>query len=226
MNALPKTASEASGRERRGPDLYSDPSVKKFWDPRFGRTAVKVLPGGHYVTDDDSEMIVTVLGSCVAACIRDPLTGTGGMNHFMLPRGENDSWGGANNSMRFGNHAMEVLINRIMSRGCPRTRLEVKVFGAGNVIGDPSTRSGQTVGERNAEFVRNYLRNENLAVAAMDLGGDHGRRVCYFPDSGRVKRLLLRRDEDRKIYRQELALCEKHHRASPRETAGSVELFD
>ena len=199
---------------------------RKFLDPKSGRVSVRVLPGEHYVTENPEEVLVTILGSCVAACIRDPLTGTGGMNHFMLPRGENDSWGGANNSMRFGNHAMEVLINRIMSRGCPRTRLEVKVFGAGNVIGDPSTRSGQTVGERNAEFVRNYLRNENLAVAAMDLGGDHGRRVCYFPDSGRVKRLLLRRDEDRKIYRQELALCEKHHRASPQETAGSVELFD
>ena len=223
MSALPKEARRP--RERRGPDLYNDASIKKFWDPKFGRTAVKVLPGGHYVTDDQSEMIVTVLGSCVAACIRDPLTGIGGMNHFMLPQGENGSWGGANSSMRFGNHAMEVLINRVMSLGCPRSRLEIKVFGAANVIGGPALRSNRTVGERNAAFVRHYLENENLTIAAMDLGGERGRRICYFPDSGRVKRLLLRRDDDKDIYRQELILREKQHDTPP-EDDGSIELFE
>lgn len=223
MTALRKSKYSAS--ERRGPDLYTDATIKKFWDPRFGRTAVKVLPGGYYVTDDDSEMIVTVLGSCVAACIRDPLTGIGGMNHFMLPQGENGSWGGASSSMRFGNHAMEVLINRVMSLGCPRSRLEIKVFGAGNVIGGQGLRSNRTVGERNAAFVRNYLDNENLTIAAMDLGGDRGRRICYFPDTGRVKRLLLRRDDDKHIYQQELILREKQHEPPP-EDDGSIELFD
>lgn len=223
MSAVPKESRRA--RERRGPDLYNDSSIKKFWDPKFGRTAVKVLPGGHYVTDDSSEMVVTVLGSCVAACIRDPLTGIGGMNHFMLPQGENGSWGGATSSMRFGNHAMEVLINRVMSLGCPRTRLEIKVFGAANVIGGMGLRTNRTVGERNAAFVRHYLENENLAIAAMDLGGERGRRIIYFPDSGRVKRLLLRRDDDKQIYREELILREKHHDAQP-EDDGSIELFE
>ncbi len=97
-------------------------------------------------------MIVTILGSCVAACIRDPETGVGGMNHFMLPESNSGKWGATNANMRYGNFAMETLVNEILKTGCPRDRLEVKLFGGGNVI--PGSLK---VGDQNGKFALNYL---------------------------------------------------------------------
>jgi chemotaxis protein CheD len=152
-------------------------------------TTVKVAPGDHYVTAQEDVVIVTVLGSCVAACIRDPLAGVGGMNHFMLPSSRTGAWGDATGSLRYGNFAMERLINEILIRGGRRERLEIKLFGGGNVLGGATS-----VGHSNADFVEWYLRSESMPIAASNLRGTTARQVRYFPVTGKalVKHLEIR----------------------------------
>jgi chemotaxis protein CheD len=178
---------------------------------------IKIDPGGHYVTRNNNEMIVTVLGSCVAACIRDPMAQVGGMNHFMLPESDHGNWGAASASLRYGNFAMERLINDILCRGGHRSRLEIKVFGGARMIG-----SGAQIGPQNADFVESYLRDEGLPIAAAHLRGDHARRVHYFPLTGQVRMLEMPRVESG------LAAIEMGYGASLRREApaGSIELFD
>jgi chemotaxis protein CheD len=195
-----------------------DNRLRRYRDPDFDATVVKVLPGEHYVTDAPDEMVVTVLGSCVAACIRDPAIRFGGMNHFMLPESSDGTWGASSASMRYGNFAMEVLINEILSRGGRRERLEVKVFGGGNVL------AGATpVGTRNAAFVESYLAAEGLSAAARHLGGSFPRRVHYFPVTGKVMMRELRRVADRRVLDSERTYLSTL--ATPSRT-GDIELFD
>ena len=126
-------------------------------------------------------IVYTVLGSCISACIRDPIAGVGGMNHFMLPKpkdGGNDSWG---ESARYGSYAMESLINEILKRGGLKSRLEVKLFGAGRIYD-----GNVDVGARNAEWVLDYIKTEGLTACKTDLGDVLPRKVYYFTDSGRV----------------------------------------
>jgi chemotaxis protein CheD len=146
---------------------------------------IRIGPGQHYVTRHN-ERIMTVLGSCVAACIRDPVAGIGGMNHFMLPESADGVWGAANATMRYGNFAMERLINDILRGGGLRSRLEVKVFGGAAMVAGSSM-----VGHQNADFVEAYLEAENMAVAASHLRGSHARRIDYTPLSGRVMMLEI-----------------------------------
>ncbi|MGB3817884.1 chemoreceptor glutamine deamidase CheD [Achromobacter pulmonis] len=155
-------------------------ATRHYFDSAFQSQAVKVLPNEYYVTDEDI-MISTVLGSCVAACIHDPVNGVGGMNHFMLPEGDMQSPASA--TMRYGAFAMEVLINELLKAGAVRDRLEAKVFGGGAVL---SAMQQMNIGERNGQFVLNYLRTEGIPVKAQDLGDVHARRINYFPRHGRV----------------------------------------
>jgi chemotaxis protein CheD len=154
---------------------------------------VKVLPGEFYVSNQE-EMLSTVLGSCVSACIHDVRRGIGGMNHFMLPEpiGERDSWSSTvGRAARYGSDAMEQLINAILKAGGQRADLRVKVFGGGRVLARMSD-----VGQRNIDFVRRYIAAENLAVVASDLGDVFPRQVQFFPHSGRARVRLLRRSDD------------------------------
>jgi chemotaxis protein CheD len=192
-------------------------STYRYDAPAFDAVAVKVFPGEHYVTSSPHEMPVTVLGSCVAACIRDPLAGVGGMNHFMLPEGQDDRWGGVSASMRYGNVAMERLINDILAHGGERRRLEVKVFGGANVMGGTSN-----IGHRNADFVESYLAAEGIPIAASHLRSHLPRRVHYFPRTGRVLLLELRQFRREELLRSE-ALYKTKLRWAPVE--GAVELF-
>jgi len=157
----------------------------RFHDHQFGVEAVKLLPGEYYATAEDI-MLMTVLGSCVSACLSDPETGVGGMNHFMLPESES---GAEVSSARYGSYAMEVLINELMKLGAARQRLEAKVFGGGTVLRGFTVAN---VGERNISFVRNYLAAEHIPVIAEDLGDICPRKIHFFPRSGRVlvKRLV------------------------------------
>jgi chemotaxis protein CheD len=152
-----------------------------FHDPHFGHDAVKVLPGEYFVTADDM-LIMTVLGSCIAACIWDPQARVGGMNHFMLPEG------GADTSGRYGSYAMELLINEMMKLGARRESMQAKVFGGGQVMHNFTSLN---VGERNTRFVLDYLQTERIAIVSKDVLDIHPRKVCYFPASGKamVKRL-------------------------------------
>lgn len=189
--------------------------ARVYFDAKIGSKATIVLPGDHLVTEDKELAIVTLLGSCVAACIRDTRTGIGGLNHFLLPE-ENSVGGAVSGSLRYGANAMEVLINDILRRGCSKEHLEAKVFGGGNVI---DTSASETVGDRNSKFVIDYLRREGIKVAASDLGGTRARRIFFFPDTGRVSVLRL---EPTSVREQEMRLKEKVD-TGPK--TGSVELF-
>ncbi|WP_034302438.1 chemoreceptor glutamine deamidase CheD [Herbaspirillum sp. RV1423] len=152
-----------------------------YHDRNFNYDSAKILPGEYYYTHQDM-MITTVLGSCVSACIRDRVSGIGGMNHFMLPDG-GDADSPVSSSMRYGTYAMEVLINDVLKAGAKRENLEAKVFGGGAVLRGFNSIN---VGERNAAFVRNYLRTEGIRVVAEDLNDVWPRKVHYFPRSGKV----------------------------------------
>ena len=158
----------------------------RTYDWRRSTQAVRVLPGEAYVTAQAGEMIVTVLGSCVSACIRNPATGLGGLNHFMLPESNSGIWNGASAALRYGNYAMEVLINEVLKSGCRRQDLEIKLFGGADLTDGPTL-----IGSSNVSFVLDYLKAEGLAVASIDLGGCYGRRIHYTPSTGVVHRLLL-----------------------------------
>jgi chemotaxis protein CheD len=206
------------GLVREGAATEDQAGSRRYRDPLFGAMAVKVLPGEHYISAMPDEMLVTVLGSCVAACIRDPVAGVGGMNHFMLPESSGSEWGGASSGMRYGNVAMERLINDILKQGGQRERLEIKVFGGGNVL-----LSSVLIGDRNADFVEAYLAAEGLPIAARDLRGSQARRVHYFPVSGKVMMRTLERGEDEEVGGNE-ARYRSTLKAAPVE--GSIELFE
>jgi len=172
-----------------------------YYDRSFDCEAAKILPGEYYYTHKPM-LIVTVLGSCVSACVRDRVSGIGGMNHFMLPDGGGDADSPTSASMRYGAYAMEVLINQLLKAGARRENLEAKVFGGGNVL---RGFTAINVGERNAQFVRDFLRAEKIRTVAEDLNDVHPRKVYFFPASGKVlvKKLkqlnnytLVKREQD------------------------------
>lgn len=191
--------------------------ARRYFDTHFKATAIKIFPGEHHVADQESEMLVTILGSCVAACVRDVATGIGGMNHFMLPESAGAGWDTDSASMRYGNVAMERLINDVLSRGARRQSLEIKVFGGGNVLGGTTN-----IGHRNADFVEEYLAAEGFSIAASHLRGHLPRRIHYFPSTGRVMLLELRRAEHDDVAFREKAYKQK---IQIEPVAGSVELF-
>lgn len=187
-----------------------------YRDRRFNIDAAKLTPGDYFVTRRDM-LIVTVLGSCVSACIRDSRLRVGGMNHFMLPAysGETKALDGV--SARYGAYAMEILINQLLKLGAERHTLEAKVFGAGKVLAGVGD-----IGQRNAEFVREYLKLEKIRVAAADLGGVFPRKVYFFPHTGRVLVKQLRSVSNNTIFIREKAYSESLQ-AAP--VGGDVEFF-
>lgn len=182
--------------ERRGDLLSSFNNI--HFDQASGRRVVKLFSGDYYVSTDENDMLATILGSCVAACVRDPIAGIGGMNHFLLPGGEGDCLQQNGEATRYGTFAMESLINGILKAGGRKDRLEVKVFGGGNVI-----RNSACIGSKNAAFVRKFLKDEGLRIVSEDLEGDLPRRVHYFPATGQVLLRKLRRKEDLSIVEEE-----------------------
>ncbi|MGE0801452.1 MAG: chemoreceptor glutamine deamidase CheD [Lautropia sp.] len=157
-------------------------ATARYFDRSFDIESVKVLPGEFSVSDQDI-MMVTVLGSCVTACIRDQQTGIGGMNHFMLPDSGSGVASESGSAARYGDYAMAVLVDRLLRLGARRDRLEAKVFGGGNVIPSMTVTN---VGERNARFALAWLAAERIAVVARDLVDVHPRKVHFFPRSGKV----------------------------------------
>lgn len=188
-----------------------------YYDRTFDCDAAKILPGEYYYTCKDM-MIVTVLGSCVSACIRDRTTGIGGMNHFMLPDG-GDTDSPVSASMRYGTYAMEVLINDLLKTGARRENLEAKVFGGGNVL---RGFVAINVGERNALFVREYLRAENIRIVAEDLNDIYPRKVYFFPRTGRVLVKKLKQLNNNTLVNREQDYASRLQTAP---VAGDVELF-
>ncbi|MFT5276489.1 MAG: chemotaxis protein CheD [Glaciecola sp.] len=154
----------------------------RYFDRSFNTDAVKILPGEYFATSENT-MIVTVLGSCVSACIRDPIAGISGMNHFLLPANA-DEENFDSESARYGVFAMEILINHMMKLGAQRNRLEAKVFGGANVLKGFTSIS---VGQKNSAFVQEYLEAEKIRVVATDLLGEFPRKLYQFPETGEVK---------------------------------------
>jgi len=166
-------------------------TASRFKHPATGVYMAKVLPGYFYLTAED-EMINTVLGSCVCACIRDPSAGLGGMNHYMLPgkmRGYDPATSDtkSNFANRYGQHAMDNLIDELIAQGCKESRLEVKLFGGGHVMDIASN-----VGEENIAFALEYFQKKNIQIVSSDLGDDYPRKVNYNPITGKVKMMKLR----------------------------------
>lgn len=145
---------------------------------------IHLIQGEYKVSDDPEACLATILGSCVAACISDPIARVGGMNHFLLPGVEGQSVGG--DMERYGVHAMEMLINALLARGAERRRLEVKLFGGGKTV-----EGLADVGEKNAAFAREFVQRERLTVVGECLGGNRGRRIQFWPVTGRARRSFL-----------------------------------
>ncbi|HEX5804465.1 MAG TPA: chemoreceptor glutamine deamidase CheD [Azospira sp.] len=207
-----------AGRETAGGEqgYVEGLASNRYFDRNFDSDAVKILPGEYYVAGKNL-VLVTVLGSCVAACIRDAENGIGGMNHFMLP----DEGGKEviSSSARYGTYAMEVLINHLLKSGARRNRLEAKVFGGGAVL---ASLASSNVGERNAEFVLKFLKTEKIPVVAKDLLDSYPRKIYYFPESGRVLVRKLHRVHNDTLFSREQ---EYRSRLEQSTVAGEIELF-
>jgi len=191
----------------------------RYWDSQAGAYTVTVLPGKHYLTSAKDEVISTLLGSCVAACIFDLSAGWGGLNHFLLPCGGPDEPDLGDTATRYGNYAMEALINDLLKQGARRENITVKVFGGANVI---ETSSKHMIGSRNADFVLEFLKAEKFRVSGQHLGGDRPRRILFNPTTGKVQMQLLKRSAAKMIEK-----VEKGFNANVKQSGltGTVELF-
>lgn len=205
----------------RPPVLPGFEHVARIWDGTQQLWMSNIKPGEYYVTKTE-EIISTVLGSCVAACIRDPATGVGGMNHFMLPgdKGKpNDNWGGQDAlTTRFGISAMENLINDILKLGSARETLECKLFGGGKVL----SMEQYNIGERNINFIREFMHTEGLSIVSEDLGGNFSRKIKYFPTTGKVMVRRLRSLQNVVVTEEENKYENKMQNQSK---PGEIELF-
>jgi len=189
-----------------------------YYDRSFDCEAAKILPGEYYYTHKPM-VIVTVLGSCVSACVRDRVSGIGGMNHFMLPDGGGDADSPTSASMRYGAYAMEVLINQLLKAGARRENLEAKVFGGGNVL---RGFTAINVGERNAQFVRDFLRAEKIRTVAEDLNDVHPRKVYFFPATGKVLVKKLKQLNNYTLVKREQDYAS---RLKTNDVGGEIDLF-
>jgi chemotaxis protein CheD len=181
-----------------------DEPVASYFDKQFKLEALKILPGQYYAAQRDV-VIVTVLGSCVSACLWDPVRRIGGMNHFMLPGADHAPNPADSAPARLGVYAMEVLINRMLKLGAARSSLVAKVFGGGSVL---EGMDALNIGNQNGAFVLDFLREEGIPVIAQDLYDVCPRKVYFFPVTGKVmvKRLgSLRNDTIEQREREYLA---------------------
>ncbi len=194
--------------------------INRYWDQQHKMSAVKILPGEYYVTKCD-EIITTVLGSCVSACVHDVVAGIGGMNHFMLPISEGRGWSGASDLVgsanRFGNFAMEHMINQILKNGGSRENLEAKIFGGARIIS-----SLTDIGEQNVIFVHDYLKREGLHLISEDVGDLFPRKIIYYPATGKVLVKKLKR-----LWNETIIQRESNYRSyiTHKSVDGEIELF-
>lgn len=211
-----------SGKEKPPICLRGFEHINRYIDRHNNNWVAKILPGEFYVTRLE-EYIATTLGSCVSACIWDEKTGIGGMNHFMLPETSQAShsvtWGNLpSQATRYGNYAMEHLINTVLSEGGLRNRLRAKVFGGGRVM-----KQQTDIGARNAEFVLQYLGAESIPILSQDLFKDYARKLLFFPRTGQV---LLKRIQT--LHNDTILSREQRYQSSlqTKELEGDIELFD
>ena len=190
--------------------------IKRYWDKTHNCYAAKILPGEYYLTKHN-ECVTTVLGSCVSACVRDVKLGIGGMNHFMLPSHRGDAESIISDAARYGNFAMEHLINDILRRGGVKKNLEFKLFGGGKIL-----KAMTDVGKKNIDFVLKYIEEEGYVVTSEDLGDIYPRKIIYFPKTGRVRLKKLKTVHNETIIQREIKYRDK---LDTEPVSGDVELF-
>lgn len=174
---------------------------------------IHIVQGEFHVSRDPNVVLTTILGSCVAACMRDPVAGVGGMNHFLLPSGDG---AGGSRAMQYGVHSMELLVNGLLQQGARRDRLEAHLFGGARMI------EGLTdVGRQNAAFAEDFLQKEGILYRGGSLRGDHGRRIQFWPVSGRARQMAMTTKTDGKVFAEE----RRSPAPAPMGDAGAVELF-
>ncbi len=192
---------------------------ERYWDPRLNGFVKMIQPGEFAATDEPALTLGTLLGSCVSACICDPVSGIGGLNHFLLPQESNISVGEVSHATRYGVHAMEMLINQILKLGGERARLQAKIFGGANVI---SLSSGTSVGDRNQEFACGFLAREGIPITASELGGESPRRIYFQPSRNKVFVLTAGRGDGEIVQQAEVRLQRISGKSG---INGDVELF-
>lgn len=201
---------------KRHPRPHGEPdtAANRYHDTALDAEVVSIVVGGCVVSDDPRVVITTTLGSCVAACLFDPVAGIGGMNHFLLPDSGDDRLSA---SARYGSAAMEQLINRLLTATGRRDRLRAKVFGGARVNSLHSS-----IGERNVEFVMGYLAHEGIPTMSWDVGGAAARAVRFYPTTGRSQRRLIGEEPLHHIARTEARFMERLRTTS---IDGDIELF-
>jgi len=212
---------KSKGSDLPPPSVKGFTHVNRYWDSAHEIVSAKILPGEYYVTTTD-EMITTVLGSCISACVRDRIFRVGGMNHFMLPDcGHGGSLLRGGNYLsaetRYGSFAMERLINDVLKHGGRRENLEVKIIGGGRIM-----EKMTNVGLRNIEFARSYIETEGFEIAAEDVGDIYPRKLLYFPLTGKVRVKKLRSLHNNTIIEREDHYM---HEIEGKPVSGDVELF-
>ena len=202
-------------------DFGQNNDVHKYWDNRKKAFCIKLMPGDYYYTSEH-EYIATTLGSCVSACIWDEKNNIGGMNHFMLPlkkgvNGEEGEESIPESAARYGNYAMEFLINELITHGGEKKHFKTKLFGGGKIIEGLSD-----IGKKNIDFIVQYLNDEGMSVVSQDLGNDYARQILFDPLTGRawMKRVV---DEKQKTLVSEEDSYRKD--ITEKDVSGDVDLF-
>lgn len=152
--------------------------------------------GSHYLypaalfASKEPYLVNTILGSCVAVCLYDPILKTGGVNHFMLPL-----WNGQGlASPKFGNIAIDKLLEKMLSMGSQKSHLKAKVFGGGEVI---ETKSNQFhIGERNIKIAMEMLQELRIPIVSSSTGGKNGRKIQFLTHTGEVRQKYIVRQEN------------------------------
>lgn len=207
------------------PNTHTElPAILRYWDDMREKNVAKIQPG-EFCIAQSGELIMTILGSCIAACVRDHKLRIGGMNHFMLPlkgniHDRNDIPAYAE-ACRYGNWAMELLINNILKRGGKRRNLEIKIFG-GAKLSAPMHNSYSNIGIKNIEFIMQYIHDENLRLSAKHLGGIYPRVIIFDPYTGNVKMKVARHTA-----LEPITVSEQHYfeQLISKSSSGDVELF-
>ena len=191
--------------------------VNRYYDKQHNSIAAKILPGEFYVTSNQ-EVVTTVLGSCISVCVYDPVNSIGGMNHFMLPSGNSDN-DIMSQSFRYGDVAMEKLVNVILRHGGNKAELIFKAFGGGQII-----KNMTSIGQRNISFLHKFMTMEGYKLSASDLGGPHPRKVVFNPLDGKVKLKRLQHMHNDTILQRENRYETEISRQE--EVTGEIDLFD
>ena len=212
-------------RDNLSPCISGFEHIDRYYDEQRQMSVARLLPGQFYVSTQ-GEMISTTLGSCVSACVYEAELGIGGMNHFMLPvdrrilerKPEREH---LHNASRYGDFAMEELVNAILKQGGKRKHLEVKIFGGGKVV---SQIQSTDIGRMNIEFIKEYLQFEGLRLLAEDTGDVFPRKVHYYTATGKVKVHKMQRDLSARYQSREDAYYQRLL-TTPTDDSDDLELF-